>query len=190
VDAVESDANLVALRDLVRALVVAVLADGLSQQIEERLFQLSEVDAILRTLRARHARLDAGEVELDHLAVLALAPARHAEEILRLEVSTIRINVLFAPARRAHVLAAFLVGRKVPHRRAVLRRHVGNRRAIRDVQTRRALAVKLDELADDLLPAQQLRHAQDEIGRRHALAQSALEMHANHVGRQEVNRLT
>ena len=51
------------------------------------------------------------------------------------------------------------------------------------------LAVVLDELADDLGLAQKLGHRQHEIGRGHAGREPSVQVHAYHVGRQEIHRL-
>jgi hypothetical protein len=148
-----------------------------------------KLDAVLRALRPRHARLDGREVEVERRAVVDLARARDAEEALRLVVGAEHLDLPLVAPRRQQVLAALLVHGEVAHRRAVLGRHVADGRAVRDGDAGRALAVELDELADDLRLPQHLRHAQHEVGRRHAFPQTARQVHADHVGRQDVDGL-
>ncbi len=68
-------------------------------------------------------------------------------------------------------------------------RHVGDRRAIRERERRHAGAEELDELADDLLLAEHLRHGQHEVRRGHALAQAARELEADHLRDEHRERL-
>ena len=56
-------------------------------------------------------------------------------------------------------------------------------------QRRRALAKELDELANDLRLAQHLRNVQREVRRGHSFAQRARHVHADHFGREKINRL-
>lgn len=83
----------------------------------------------------------------------------------------------------------FFVDREEAHRRAVFRRHVADRRAVRQRQRLRAFAEEFDELADDLLLAQHFGDRQHQVGGRHAFAQLALQLDADDVRRQEVHRL-
>src|SRR5262249_16498121 len=74
--------------------------------------------------------------------------------------------------------------------RAVFGRHVGYRCAIGHGQSGRPFTVVLDKLADDVGFAQQLRQMQYEIGGGDAFTQRTTQMHAHHVRREEINRLT
>jgi hypothetical protein len=65
----------------------------------------------------------------------------------------------------------FVVDREEAHRRAVLGRHVGDRRAVGQRRRLGAFAEELDELADHLLLAQDLGDGQHEVGRGDAFAQ-------------------
>ena len=121
--------------------------------------------------------------------VVDVARSRHAVEALRLEVGRERVDLRRAAAGRAEVVDGRVVDREEAHRRAVLGRHVGDRRAVGDGERRRALAEELDELADDLLAAQHLGHRQHQVGRGDALGEPAGQLDADDVGRQEVDRL-
>src|SRR5207248_6229896 len=57
------------------------------------------------------------------------------------------------------------VDRKDAARRAVLGRHVRDRRPIGERQSAKARAVELDELADDAALSEHLRHGENEVGR-------------------------
>ena len=82
------------------------------------------------------------------------------------------------------------MNRKISHGRAVLGRHVPDRRAVGDRQRCCAFTIKFDELADDFLRAQQLRNVQHEIGRSYTFAQLTAHVNAHHFRRQKVNRLS
>ena len=71
------------------------------------------------------------------------------------------------------VVEGDLVDREERARRAVLGRHVADRRARLERERRDARAVGLDELADDAVAAQQLGDREHDVGRGHALARRA-----------------
>jgi hypothetical protein len=89
----------------------------------------------------------------------------------------------------AHVVDRALIDREEPHRRAIFRRHVGDRRAIGEREARETGAVEFDELADDLLRAQHLRNRQHEVGRRRSRRELAEELEADDLGNQHRQRL-
>ena len=82
-----------------------------------------------------------------------------------------------------------MIDREEPHRGTVLRRHVGDRCAVRHRKAGRAVAEELDELADHLFLAQKLGDGQHQIGGSDAAAQPALQVDADHVGREQVHGL-
>src|SRR6185295_13237395 len=65
-----------------------------------------------------------------------------------------------------------------------LRRHVGDRRPVRQRQAAEAAAEELDELADDAFRPQHLRHHEHQVGRGGAFAELAAEPEADHLRRQ------
>ncbi len=75
------------------------------------------------------------------------------------------------------------------HRRAVFRGHVGDGGAVHDRQRRGAGTEELDELADDLGLAQQLRDGEREVGGGDAFAEGAGEVDAHDIRREEIHRL-
>ncbi len=81
------------------------------------------------------------------------------------------------------------VDREIDGGRAVFRRHVGDRAAVGDRQQVEPGAEELDELVDHAEAAQLLRDRQHQVGWRHALAQSARDLDAHHLGQREGDRL-
>src|SRR5207237_187202 len=79
-------------------------------------------------------------VERDALRVVDLAGERHAVEALRLEVRLQELDLAGAAARSVEVLHGLVVDREKAHRGAVLRCHVGERRAVGHRQACGALA--------------------------------------------------
>src|ERR1051325_7080432 len=185
----EPNADVEALAQLFLRLAVAVFFDWLLEKLDELLLEGRQLDAILRALGPCDARAYLGQIKLKHTAVITLAAARNTEHALRFVVAAHGLDLLVGSSGRAQVLAGLFIRRKEAHRRAVLWRHVGDRRAIGGGKTRGPFAVKLHELSDDLRLAQQLRHAQDEISGRDALRQLAGHVHADHVRREEVDGL-
>ena len=98
---------------------------------------------------------------------------------MRAEIILERGALLVGATGRAQIIDRFLIDREKSHRRAVLRRHVPDRRAIRNRQRCRAFTVKLDKFADNFLRAQHLRDVQNEIGRGNAFAQFSGQVHAD-----------
>ena len=98
--------------------------------------------------------------------------------------------MLRRPARELHVLERFAVDREDAAGRAVLGRHVGERRAIGQRQVVQPRPVELHELAHHALFSQHLHDHQHQVGRRGALAQIACEPEAHHVGNEHRIGLT
>ena len=171
-------------------LVESVLRRRLREQRRELALHLADLDAVLRPLGAGEARRNCAEVELDHGRVVDISGLRHAEQFLRTEVGLEILDLALASAGPSEVLDGALVDRKEAHRRAVLGRHVGDRRAIGQGERLGALAEELDELADHFLLAQDFGDGEHEVGRRDAFAQAPAELEADHVGRQKIHRLT
>ena len=144
--------------------------------------------AILRAARAGEAGRDAVEVELDERAERRRGIAVAAEEALLLVVRVDERHEVAAPGG-AQVAQHLVVDREERGGRAVLGRHVGERRAVGQRERREAVAAELDEAADDAVAAQQLGQREHEVGRGHALAQRAGHAHADDRGRAELERL-
>ncbi len=108
---------------------------------------------------------------------------------MRLEVGLERFDFLGCAAGALEVFDGGVVHREETHGGAVLGRHVGHRGAVRQRKIFHALAEKFDKLAHHLGPAQHFGDGQNQVGGGDASAQCALEIHADHVGREEIDRL-
>ena len=136
---------------------------------------------VLRSLGSREARLDAREIELEHVGVLGLAHAVRAPHPLRAGIGLDQRDLLFATAGERQIAAGLLVDREDRAGAAELGRHVRDRRAIGERQAGETVAEELDELVDDALLAQHLSDREHEIGRGRTRRQRALEPEADHL---------
>src|SRR5205823_3866222 len=73
--------------------VIAVFGDRLLEKLDELVFEVRQIDAILRALRPGHAWLHFSQIEFEHLAVFALSFARNAEHALGLEITADGFNL-------------------------------------------------------------------------------------------------
>ena len=128
------------------------------------------------------------EVELDDLRVRRVHRRVVPEQVL-LAVRLDERDPLRAPAGQLQVDERLVVHREEAARRAVLGRHVPDRRAVGDRQRRKPFAEVLDELADDAGLAQQLCDGEDEVGRRRALRQAAAQLEADDLRHEHRQRL-
>src|SRR5262249_3979962 len=96
---------------------------------------------------------------------------------------------LVAAAGRTEVADRFIIDGKEPDRRAILGAHVGDGGAVRHRQRGGTIAEIFDEFADHFGPAQRFGHREYKVGCSDALLQAADYVHADHIRRQEVNRL-
>ena len=168
----------------------AAVGDRLGKERLKLPAKAGHLDAILRPSRPGHTGLDGAQVERQFHRVIDLALARDAEQPLCAVVILVRRTMVVGTAGGPEVVHRLLVDREKTHRRAVLRRHVGDRGAVGQRQLPCAVAVKLNKLPDHLGLAQHLGNGQRKVGRGDALAQCAVKPHADHVRRQEVDRLT
>ena len=83
-----------------------------------------------------------------------------SEHALRFQVIAHRCNMALLATGCFQILTSLFIRREVAHRRAVLRRHVRDRRAIDDRERRCAFAVKFDKLPDDFRLAQELGYCE------------------------------
>ncbi len=160
-------------------LVVALVLDSEALQLrEERRLRVAQRDAVLRPARAGEARLDVSEVELDDLRVRRLLLRVVPEQVL-LAVRLDERDPLGAASGQPEVRERLLVDREEAARRAVLGRHVPERRAVSDRKRRDAVAEVLDELSDDTGLPKDLRDRQHQVGRGCALGELTLEAEAD-----------
>ena len=96
---------------------------------------------------------------------------------------------LVRPAGQAQVLERRVVDREEAAGRAVLGRHVPDRRAVGERERGEPGAEVLDELPDDAGLAEDLGHGQDEVGRGRALGQRAGQAEADHLRDEHRERL-
>ena len=147
---------------------IAAVLHRFLQERAKSFAEFGEIDSILRPFRPGYAWLDLAEIQFQIDAVIDFALARHAEHFLRAKIIFESGAMFVGATGRTKIIDRFLIDREKAHRRAIFRRHVADRRAIRDRQGGRAVAIKLDKFADDFLCPQHLRDVQNEIGRRHA----------------------
>mmetsp|Transcript_6420 Transcript_6420/g.7198 ORF Transcript_6420/g.7198 Transcript_6420/m.7198 type:complete len:932 (-) Transcript_6420:12-2807(-) len=176
---------------------LAVLLSGHAEALEARLRAHAGVEVglhrlqrhvVVRALRAADAGLHGCKVQLEVLRVLDLLAAR-AEHARGLGVVHDAVDVRLAAARRLQVLDRLAVDREVADRRSVLGRHVGDRCAVRQREVAHAVAVELDELADNAELAQVLRDRQHQIRRRAAVAQLPRQLVPNDLRQHHRQRL-
>ena len=122
--------NNAAVGQLLCRLVVAAFVQRLLQQVSKARFDLGKVDAILRTLWPGHARHHRRKVEFEQLAVLNLVVLGHAEQALRLIIGAECVDMFFGSSLCQQVAARLLVYREKAHRRAILRCHIADGRAV------------------------------------------------------------
>ena len=82
------------------------------------------------------------------------------------------------------------VDREKTNRRAVFRGHIADRGTVSDRQAGCARAAELDKFAHHLFAAQHLGDREDQIGGGDPAAQLAFELNADHVGGQQIDRLS
>src|ERR1700730_7708573 len=121
-----------------------------------------EIDSVLWTFGSCDRGLDVAEIQFEIHRVIDLAFAWHPEHFLALKIILERGALFFGAASRAQIRDGFLIDREKSHRRAVLGRHVANRRAVRHRKGRGAFAVKFHELPNNLLGAEHLGDVQHE----------------------------
>ena len=159
------------------------------ERLLELVLRLAQRDAVLRTLRTRQARLDGRQIELERRRVRGIRRVVQAEQALLFRVGVDQLHVTFVAPRQTQVVERHLVDRTDRNRRPVLRRHVAERRAIRNRQELQSRPVEFHELADDPELAEPLRDREHEIGRRRALGQPIGEAEADHFRDEHRDRL-
>ena len=149
---------------------------------------MRERDAVLRAARAGERGLDGREVELHHLGVGRLL-ARIVPEHVLLAIRLDEREPLLAAACQAQVAQGEIVDREEAARRAVLGRHVPDRRAIGERQAVESVPEVLHELPDHSRLAQDLGDGQDEIGGRRALGELSGQLEADDLRDEHRQRL-
>ena len=150
---------------------------------------LPERDAILRTLGSGEAGLDGGQIELDRRRVDRLDGVVGAEEPLLLRVRLDQPDLRIVAAGEPQVVERHVVDRTDRDGRAVLGRHVAERRAIGDGQELQARPEELDELSDHAELAELLGDRQHEVGRGRPFGQPIDEPEADDFRNEHRDRL-
>ena len=141
----------------------------------------AQLDAVLRPLGTGDRRDDRAEVELEVLAEDGL-DGGVVPELLQLGVGLDECDLLVAAAGEAQVVEGHVVDREHRRGRTELGAHVADRGAVGERNLADALAVELDELADDAVLAQHLGDGEHDIRRGHAGRDRAGELEADDLG--------
>ena len=155
----------------------------------ERRLGVVQRHPVLRPPRAGQAGLDGREVELERVGIRGLGRPGAVEHPLGLGVRLDQADRLGRPAGELEVPDRLGVDREQPAGRAVLGGHVGDRGPVGQRQARQAVAVVLDELADDALLPQHLGDGQHQVGGGRPFAEGAGELEADDLGDQHRDRL-
>ncbi len=158
------------------------------ERLEERLLRPVERHPVLRAARPGDRGLDLVEVELHDLRVLRMGIRLVPEQVLA-AVGLDEGDAELGSPRQPQVVERQLVDREEPARRAVLRRHVPERRPVCDREPRDPVAEVLDELPHDPGVAEQLDHGEHEVGRRRSLAQATPQPEADDLRHEHRERL-
>ena len=177
------------LGEVVRRLAVSAFGHGLREQAGEGVFEIRDIDAVLRALGTCHAGLDGREVEVDINAVFHVTFFRHAEEVLGLEIVLERAALFGRAAGGGEVVDGFGINREEAHGGAIFGGHVCDRCTVGERECDSALAVELDKFSNHLCGAEELGDMEGEVGRGDAFAESVGEVHAHNLGSQEINGL-
>ena len=144
--------------------------------------------AVLRPLGSGEARLDPTEIEVQHFAEYGLGVRIRPEQSLLARVAFDPVDER-AAARQFQVPQGIRVDREERRGGAEFRRHVRERRAVRDAERAESGPEEFDELADHSVRPQHLGQHQDEVGRRRAGRERAPGPDAEHDGFRQEHRL-
>ena len=146
--------------------------------------------AIVRQARTGHAGLDRRQIKLQQPAVLGHHRALFPPQPLGAHIGLDEFQLRRLAAARTQIIDGHPVHRKKRRGGAVFGRHVRHRRAIRERQTTRADAEKLDELAQHAMGTQHLGHAQNQVSGGDSGCKRATHVHADHIGNANRQGLT
>ncbi len=123
------------------------------------------------------------------IGVLRIWRSIGAEKALLFRVGIHQRDRIVAAIGELQIGERLRIHREEAHCGPVFRRHVGDGRAVGKAQRAQTLAVKFNELAHYALLAQHLRNGEDQVGRRAAFVQFAVQLEANHRRQQHGNGL-
>jgi len=157
-------------------------------EVVEGLAYLSQGNPVLWPLGPGQAGLDVMHVQGQCVAEQRFLPWQ-APQALCLAILLDQFHGFAWAAGQPQVVESDLIDREEATGRAVLRCHVGDGRTVGQRQVGQAVAVELDEFADDAFLAQHLRDGQYQVGGGDAFAQLAGELEADHFRYQHRHRL-
>ncbi len=137
---------------------------------------------VLGTARAGERGHHLAEIELERLGEAGLRRGGVAEQALGAETGLDQGNAVRIAPGEAEIVEGGGIDREEAAGRAIFGGHVGDGGAVGEWQVIEGGAEELDEFADHPFLAQHLGDGEDEIGRRHPLAQPPGEAEADHVG--------
>ena len=128
---------------------------------------IAERYAVLRAFRPGQAGFNGSHIQRqragEYRFISGLTP--HA---LRFRIGLYQCHLLFAAAGQAHIVKRYRIDREKAAGRAILRRHIGNRRAVRQRQRIEAIAVEFNKLTHNAVFTQHLGDRQDQVRRGNA----------------------
>jgi hypothetical protein len=152
-------------------------------------FRFSSASGTRSCGRFGPARLDGGEIEVQGGAEDRIRSGVGAEEALLLAVALHPLDDLAWAAGALEIPQRLRVDREEAHGGAVLRRHVGDGRAVGQAEGGEARTVEFDELVHHSLFPEHLGGGEHQVGRGGAQRQAAGELHPYHLGDQHEIRL-
>ncbi len=160
-------------------------AYGASHALVEIGLHVSEVDAIMRSLRSRKGALNSGKIELHNLTRVGWVGLRSVmldEEILLAQVLLNKLDVAFITASGSQVLHSAAINWEVAHSGTILGSHVGNSSSIGKGEVLAAWAEELNEFANNTALSEHLDASQDEISSGGTLRKGSVEVETDNLG--------
>ncbi len=152
-------------------------------------FRATKGDAVLRALWTGECRFDGAEVEFELIAERGLGSGVGTEEGLFFAVCFDEGDLLVRPRGELQIGEGLRVDGEEAHRRAVLGGHIGNGGAVGNAEAGKPVTVEFDKFADDTFFAQHLGNGENEIRRRGASGQAAVETETDDFRDQHGRRL-
>ncbi len=171
------------------SMVISTERSRFTESVEKIVFDLRQFDAVLRPPRPGEGRNHIAKIELDFVGVGRLGRVGGEEQALFLGVCLHQRDQIRGPVGHAQIVERLVVDGEESDGRAVFGRHVRDGGAIGQAERSDAGAVELDELRDDALLAEHLRHGEDQVGCGGSARQFALQMEADDIGQQHGNGL-
>lgn len=140
--------------------------------------------------RAGDGGCDRAQVEVDHLGERGLGISCGPQHALCAQERLDERDVFARTAGAAEVVQRPFVGREEADGRAVLRRHVGDRRPVGDRQRGHAWPAELQEPLNQAVLVQHLGQVQRQVGGENALGELAHQPEADHLGDAHRGRFT